>query len=240
MAIAFRAAATNSGTDSSAEVTLPSGSAQNDIIVAMVSVASNSGKTTNAAHTWPSGWNVLNTDGFESLSNSRSIRVSVAWHKFTTGDAAPSVTVTTPTVGAWGSLSMGYSGADGTTPFLSYSHSILADLTAATNTGTTPTATDSTAGLWPVSMFSFFNLTAPTCSYTSGASSSERGEINTNASSWDVTIAGYDSNATVDASGGVSTTVTSAANAMGWFRWIGLLQPSQALPPVNSVGILLG
>lgn len=220
MAIAFETVATNTGTDTSAEVTLPSGLTTGDLMIA--TVHNRTSTDAPGTHTWPGGWNVVHNVQCALGASTIGGTISVAWRAWVSGDSAPTVTGVDATQGCWVSICTRYSGADLTTPFAdedgveeARNPSTSADLVV-------PTLTGGTAD-WVVATYSGAQLAARTWGSYAVATSERADLTHSPAQTIEVPTAWADSNGTVNTSGGVapsgdpSGTITTAA------AWGGIL-----------------
>lgn len=224
MAIALRAAAADSeGTDTSAEVLMPSGATQDDILIACVNHSKLN--TEPAAFSWPANWTVLNSGGGGGTANSSHFEV--AWKKFNTGDGTQTVTLDSNNQGGWVSSCVAYSGVDLTTPVIANGIGSWSSATSS-STLTTPTATDSTADVWRVAIFQGVVAVADATWGSYSPADTERNDNSCTAATRRPNQALVDSNGTVDASAGTSVTATPTAGVNGRIAWIGLLNPAAA------------
>lgn len=131
MAVAFRSVASSTGTDSSGEGTIPSGTATNDIMLAFVVHNSSSATISVAA----SGWDLLIDD-----PNPADYSLWCYKRIFASGDSNP--TWTFSVAGNWTIDIVSYSGNDTTTPIDASG----GNQSAAVNTKTTASLTPSVTG----------------------------------------------------------------------------------------------
>lgn len=226
MAIAFRASSTTEGTDTSVEIDIPSGSTQDDILVAAIDVTSQDNPGTTL--TWPGGWTVLNEDNVDTTTSGR---LSVAWKKFNTGDGTQTATVSaTLTSGGWVTACAAYSGVSPTTPVLSNSMTDMLS-TSGSEERVTGSATNSKVGVWKVVAFGAHKSSADT---TWTMTDTERVDNACTAPTRRAHIALADSNGTVDASAGVTGSATPASAVANRAEWIGLLNPAVAAGDVAA------
>jgi hypothetical protein len=216
-------------------ISRPTGSAQDDIIIGLVSCASSSAI---GAYTWPSGWTVLNTHTHTNDPATAASRLEVAWHKYVSGETNYSMTVPSLSSGSRVHMTFAYRGLDTTTPFIQNSIGT-ADGASSSSAITSPTATSSVANVWGIAVIHAFGSSL-NFSWTP-SSGTERGDLNQTTATYRAGQQLIDSNGTIDASGGVSYTSTPNNSVYNRLGWVALMQPPvSAGTSYQSCGILLG
>lgn len=236
MAISYIAALTGVATTGGTfNISRPTGSSQDDIILATIS-ASSSGAI--GAFTWPGGWNVVQTQ--EGTAGTAVHRVEIAWHVYATGETNYSVTVPTLTSGTRTHITATYRGCDTTTPWVS------TDLSAIEGDGvsgaiTSDSLSSSVSNLWAIGAF-FAHTSSANFSFAPGTGLTERQDRTNTTGTYRTGIEVADTNGTIDASGGVSYSATPSGTTYNRCAFLGLLQPPAAPggSPLHSCGILLG
>lgn len=135
MAIAFRSSTTNhtnGATDVTITITKPTGTLDNDILIAVISGYISAAASISAMMNTPSGWTKL-TNQDSSNNTTQDVGHTIFWKKASSEGA--SYTFTSSATVIQGGAVMAFSGASGSSPFNTFSTA-----TSATTSATTPTA----------------------------------------------------------------------------------------------------
>ncbi|MEU8683147.1 hypothetical protein [Streptomyces sp. NPDC048611] len=231
MPIVSRGGASSNGNGNSnglSPFVFTSSAQHNDLYIACITMASDNAIN---AFTWPSGWSMLEAQETAGAGGG-FCRAEIGWTIWHQGDGSgKSGTLNTALInGGWTCSSWGWDGVETSNPILQHAMGTM-NTASSSSAVATPTATDSTTGVWRAEFFQGFALSAARSWSGYSPADTERLDANYPLNTNRPAAAIVDSGAIIDASSGTSVSGTPSGAIYCGVGSIALLNPAPPVPP---------